>query len=205
MTAILYLHGGGHADHTRYTSLIERFATVGITGHAFDHHATTLAGRIDEAEQELAKLKSRYELADIDIYVWGSSMGGHIASRLTATHPNLAGLILQSAAAYSQTAETIAFGPDFTAELHRNNSWQDSLAFQDLTKYQGKVCLIYWQHDDVVPSGVIKKYFDSIGAKVRSLTIPGAGHSMLRPRNEHERRGWEQMYDYSLSFIQGKV
>ena len=118
---------------------------------------------------------------------------------------NLAGLILQSAAAYSQTAETIAFGPDFTAELHRNNSWQDSLAFQDLTNYQGKVCLIYWQHDDVVPSGVIKKYFDSIGAKARSLTIPGAGHSMLRPRNEHERRGWEQMYDYSLSFIQGKV
>ncbi|MCC6972118.1 MAG: alpha/beta hydrolase, partial [Phycisphaerales bacterium] len=125
MTAILYLHGGGHADHTRYAALIERFDALGIIGHAFDHHAITLAGRLDEAEQELSKLKSQHGLSDSDIYVWGSSMGGHIAARLTATHPNFAGLILQSAAAYSKAAENIPFGPAFTTELHKEGNWQD--------------------------------------------------------------------------------
>ena len=202
MTAILYLHGGGHADHTRYAALIERFDALGIIGHAFDHHAITLAGRLDEAEQELSKLKSQHGLSDSDIYVWGSSMGGHIAARLTRTHPDLAGVILQSAAAYSQTAENIPFGPDFTAELRREGSWQDSLAFQDISKYLGKVCLIYWQQDDVVPSGVIKKYLDSAETKVKSLTIPGIGHSMLRPTNVLEQNAWEQMYSFALSFVQ---
>ena len=201
MTAILYLHGGGHADHTRYTALIERFAAAEILGHAFDHHATTLAGRLDEAEQELAKLKSQHGLSDSDIYVWGSSMGGHIAARLTNTHPDLAGVILQSAAAYSQAADNIPFGPDFTAELRREGSWQDSLAFQDLSKYLGKVCLTYWQHDYVVPSGVIKKYLDSTGTKVKSLIISGEGHSMLRPKNDREQSAWEQMYNHALKFV----
>lgn len=203
MKAILYLHGGGHANHARYTVLIERFGSVGIIGQAFDHHATTLAGRLSEAEQELAKLKSQHDLSDGDIYIWGSSMGGHIAARLTSTHPDLAGVILQSAAAYSQAAEHIPFGPDFTAELRRKGSWQDTNAFVDLDNYIGKVLVMYGEHDDVIPKGVITRYTaHAVKNNGESHILIGAGHSLLRPNTETEQKAWEQMYNHALKFIQ---
>lgn len=202
MTAILYLHGGGHADHTRYTALIKRFSALGIIGHAFDHHATTLAGRLGEAEQQLALLKSQHHLEDHNIFVWGSSMGGHIAARLTRTHPNLAGVILQSAAAYSQAAEHIPFGPDFTAELRRKGSWQDTSAFVDLDNYIGKVLVMYGEHDDVIPKGVITRYTARAVKNGESQVLTGAGHSLLRPNTETEQNAWEQMYNHALKFIQ---
>lgn len=201
MTAIIFLHGGGHADHTRYTALIERFNSVGIIGHAFDHHATTLAGRLDEAEQELTKLKSQYGLSDGDIYVWGSSMGGHIASRLTRTHPDLAGVILQSAAAYSQAAENVPFGPDFTTELHKEGSWRDSQSFVDLNNYNGKALVLYGEHDDIIPQGVMTNYIARSVINGESHSLIGAGHSMLRPTNDLEQNAWEQMYSFALNFI----
>jgi pimeloyl-ACP methyl ester carboxylesterase len=203
MKAILYLHGGGHADHTRYTALIERFDTLGIIDHAFDHHATTLAGRLAEAEQELAKLKSQSDLLDSDIYIWGSSMGGHIAARLTSTHPNLAGVILQSAAAYSQAAEHIPFGPDFTAELRRKGSWQDTNALVDLDSYIGKVLVMYGENDDVIPKGLIARYTaHAVKNNGESHILIGAGHSLLRPNTVPEQNAWEQMYNLAQKFIQ---
>lgn len=202
MKAILYLHGGGHADHNRYTALIERFATFGIIGHAFDHHATTLSGRLDEAEQELARLKSQHGLSDSDIYVWGSSMGGHVAARLTRTHPDLAGVILQSAAAYSRAAENIPFGPNFTAELHKEGNWRDSQSFVDLNKYNGKVLVLYGEHDDVIPKEVIAHYTTRAVKNGESHTLIKAGHSLLRPSTPTEQNAWEQMYNHALKFIQ---
>lgn len=202
MKAILYLHGGGHADHTRYTALINRFSALGITGHAFDHHATTLADRLAEAEQQLALLKSQHHLEDHNIFVWGSSMGGHIAARLTRTHPDLAGVILQSAAAYSQAAEHIPFGPDFTAELRRKGSWQDSDTFVDLDNYIGKVLVMYGEHDDVIPKGVIAHYTARAVKNGESHIIIGVGHSLLRPSTPTEQNAWEQMYNLALKFIQ---
>lgn len=201
MIAIFYLHGGGHADHTRYTALIKRFSSVGIIGHAFDHHATTLADRLDEAEQELAKLKSLHGISDSDIYVWGSSMGGHIPARLTNTHPDLAGVILQSAAAYSQAAENIPFGLDFTAELHKEGNWQDSQSFVDLDNNLGKVLVLYGEHDDVIPQGVMTYYIARAAKNGESHRLIGAGHSMLRPTNDREQSAWEQMYNHALKFV----
>lgn len=201
MTAILFLHGGGHSNHTRYTQLIERFSTHGIICHAFDHHADSLSGRLDEAESQLSIIKSINSLSDSDIFVWGSSMGGHIACRLTSTHPQLSGVILQSAATYSQAAETIPFGSDFTAELHRDNSWQDSLSFPAINSYPGPVLVMYGENDDVIPTGVKQKYTSRANQNGVVHTLIGAGHSLLRPSTLTEHHAWEEMYNHSLAFI----
>lgn len=205
MKAILYLHGGGNSNHARYASLIERFATKGILGHAFDHHATTLVGRLDEAEQELAKLKSQHGLRDSDIYVWGSSMGGHIAARLTKTHPNLAGVILQSAAAYSQTAENIPFGPLFTDELMREKGWEDSDAFRDINLYQGKILVVYAENDTIIPQDIMRKYEARAKVKGEVRILNGVGHSLLRPHSQAEYEALEKLIQYAHQFISSKT
>lgn len=202
MTAILFLHGGGHADHTRYNNLISRFSTQGILCRAFDHHANTLAGRLLEAENELSQLKSTHQLSDKDIFIWGSSMGGHIASLLTATHPDLKGIILQSAAAYSIAAESLPFGPSFTAELHRENSWEDSKAFPALTKYLGPVLVLYGEHDEVIPTGVKERYISRANNNGQHNLLHGAGHSLLRPSSPEEHLSWEEMYIHANNFLE---
>ena len=201
MIAILYLHGGGHADHTRYTALIERFNSVGIISHAFDHHATTLAGRLDEAELELAKLKSQHGLSDGEIYVWGSSMGGHVAARLTRIHPDLAGVILQSAAAYSQAAENIPFGPDFTAELTRNESYLESPVFSLISKYTNPILVMYGELDNVIPQAVKDRYISRAKQNGQYFLLPKAGHSLLRPQKKAELEAWDEMANSALMFI----
>lgn len=202
MTAILFLHGGGHADHTRYDNLISRFSTQGIICRAFDHHANTLAGRLLEAEHELSLLKSTHQLSDNDIFIWGSSMGGHVTSLLTATHPDLKGIILQSAAAYSVAAETIPFGPSFTTELHREYSWVDSMAFPALTKYLGPILVLYGEHDEVIPTGVKERYISRATHNGQYHLLHGTGHSLLRPSSHIEQLAWEEMYTHALYFMQ---
>ena len=201
MSAILFLHGGGHSDHHRYTKLEAKFNALGIATRAFDHHATSLAGRLAEAEIELAVLKKEHHLTDPDIFVWGSSMGGHIACRLTDTHPALRGLILQSAAAYSKEAETIPFGPAFTTELQREGSWQGSPAFTSLRKYAGPTLVMYGEYDDIIPTGVKTTYQERAGTSGNFVILPGAGHSLLRPVSDIGLAAWDSMLSAAITFI----
>ena len=201
MSAILFLHGGGHSSHTRYTKLEEKCNAVGILTRAFDHHATSLAGRRAEAEAELAKLKEGRHLTDADVFVWGSSMGGHVACRLAENHPTLRGLILQSAAAYSAAAENIPFGPAFTAELQREGSWQDSPAFAAIDTFAGPVLVMYGEGDDVIPVGVKDKYRARAGKNGSYFTLPGAGHSLLRPGTPSALAAWDTMLSHAIDFV----
>lgn len=198
MSAILFLHGGGSSDHTRYTRLQELFSKEGVVTHAFDHKAASLAERLQEAENELAYLKAERNQQDIDIFIWGSSMGGHVACRLTETHPDLAGLILQSAAAYSASAEATLFGSDFTTEITRENSWQDSPAFTAVEKYKGPVLVMYGEFDDVIPQGIKDRYHNSAD---KYILLTGGIHSMLRPETPVQHKVWQEMYMSSLSFV----
>lgn len=203
MTAILFLHGGGHADHTRYTDVEEYFRPRGFITRAFDHHADTLAGRLTEAERELELLKSENNLRDNDVYIWGSSMGGHIACRLTEAHGDLKGVVLQSAAAYSRSAETAPFGLSFTAEITREDSWAESPAFTAIESYPGPVLTIYWEREEVIPAGVVRRYTDRAQRRGRAAVISGSGHSMLRPVTEKGKAAWEKMCGIAGEFISG--
>lgn len=202
MIGILFLHGGGHSSSARYTELVKAFTKEGLICHAFDHHADTLLGRLQEAESELAHLKSDNNLQDADIYIWGSSMGGHIACRLTEAHPQLRGIILQSAAAYSVAAESIPFGPNFTTELHRENSWQDSPAFPAINSYQGPVLAMYGEHDDIIPQRVKAQYKKRAKVYGEFYILKGGGHSMLRPYTQEQQRAWNQMLIHAKSFFE---
>lgn len=201
MSAILFLHGGGHSSSARYTKLIENFQKKGVIAHAFDHHANSLSGRLQEAENELSKLKSTNNLEDKDIFLWGSSMGGHVACRLVETHPNIKGIILQSAAAYSAKSESIPFGPDFTKEIRIIDSWADSPAFTAIANYQGPTLVMYGEFDDVIPTGVKTRFIKRADRSGRHYTLEGGAHSMLRPETKEQQRVWQQMYQHAEDFV----
>ena len=209
---IIFLHGGGHSNAERYQDVQEFFSNHRVTSLAFsfrgcgnsagDLSNSTLSDRIMDAESALHEFKLVTGLTDNKIYLWGSSMGGHIACRLISSHSQIRGLILQSAAAYGQKAESQPFGPMFTNSLNEEFNWDNSLAFNDLASFQNHTLIMYGKEDKVIPDQVKNQY--KLSAKYPEYhVIPGYGHPMLRPVTELEKSAWSTMVNLGLSFIIG--
>jgi len=209
-TGVLFLHGGGHADAARYRDVQAFLSDQGITSLAFSFRGcgksegsmsnSTLLDRLLDSESALTMLKQMTGLSDTQIFIWGSSMGGHVGCRLVDRHPMIRGLLLQSAAAYGADVENISFGSEFTRLIQMDKSWQGSRAFANLGNYSGPTLILYGQDDLVVPDGV-KFEYKSSAKHVDYQVIAGYGHPMLKPSNDAEKQAWATMVNLALNFI----
>lgn len=210
---ILFLHGGGNSSAQRYGDVQTYFSDKNITSLAFSFRGcgssdgvfeqSNLNDRLVDAESALKTFKQTTGLSDHQIFIWGSSMGGHIACRLVAGHKEIKGLILQSAAAYGQAAESQPFGPKFTNAINLEQNWQDSRAFSDLATFPNPTLILYGQNDSTIPTGV-KELFNTSAKYPNIFIIPGYGHKMLRPNTQLEKVAWDKMVDSALIFMQNK-
>jgi len=165
-----------------------------------DFSQSTLADRLIDADSALSHFMAGTELKENQVFLWGSSMGGHIATRLCTMHPNLAGIILQSAAAYGIEAESIPFGPEFTDKLNEISSWHNSLAFSSLERFSGRKLVIYGENDDVIPHEIQDKY-QNLTIQENFHLLKGGIHSMLRPETSIQQNVWNEMINLATKFI----
>ena len=87
----------------------------------------------------------------------GTSMGGHLAARLSEElRPSH--LILFCPAAYGAATETITFGPAFTEALRRPGSYHDSRAYSAISHYAGRLTIIIGAEDEIIPDHVFLSY-----------------------------------------------
>jgi hypothetical protein len=209
---ILFLHGGGHSSAERYRDVQDFFSNHGVASLAIsfrgcgksagDFSKSTLSDRLLDADSALQEFKLATGLSDQQIYLWGSSMGGHVAARLISRHLQLKGLILQSAAAYGQNAESAPFGSKFSDSIDEENNWINSHAFTDLSTYQNQTLIIYGKDDEVIPNQVKQLYLSSAKHPQYHI-ISGYGHPMLRPATDIEKEAWDSMVNLVLNFISG--
>lgn len=207
---ILFLHGGGHSSAERYSDVQTFFSENNITTLAFSFRGcgssegvfeeSNLNDRLMDSESTLKHFKEITGLLDNQIFLWGSSMGGHIAARLTSTHPNIKGLILQSAAAYGQKAESQCFGPKFSDAINTEKNWADSLAFSSLSSFGNPILLLYGASDTTIPEEVKEKYSKTV-KDIQKIIISGYGHKMLKPESNIEKNAWKEMVKSALDFI----
>jgi pimeloyl-ACP methyl ester carboxylesterase len=207
---ILFLHGGGHSQAERYGDVQSYFSDKNITSLAFSFRGcglsegifeeSNLKDRLVDAESALKSFKEITGLTDSQIFLWGSSMGGHIAARITSTHSNIKGLILQSAAAYGQNAESQSFGPKFSDAINTENNWTDSLAFSSLSSFSNRTLLLYGENDTTIPEQVKETYSKS-AKYIQKIIISGYGHKMLKPETNIEKNAWKEMVKSALDFI----
>lgn len=210
---VLFLHGGGHADADRYHDVQSYLSGFGITSLAFSFRGcgksqgvlkeSNLSHRLADAVSALEYFMLRTRFSLDRIILWGSSMGGHLSCRMVGKYPTLNGLILQSAAAYGQAAESKFYGEEFKEEINRKQAWDGSLAFTNLSNYSGRVLIIYGEDDKVVPDGV-KESFRTAAPSAQFHIISGYGHPMLRPETKDEKSAWVEMLTISTKFIIGK-
>ena len=179
---ILALHGAGTSDRTRIRYISAFLAQSGwgtlrfdFSGHG-DSSGTINGSSLEKRARE-ATLVARHLDPDRTCALIGTSMGAHLAARLSqGLRPSH--LFLICPAAYGQAAENTPFGPSFTEIIRRPNSYVDSLAFEAIAQYTGRLTLLIGDNDEVIPPEVIHLYMRSAqrARSVRLERLPHVSH-----------------------------
>lgn len=165
---VLFLSGGDiKLGKERYYEWQKNLKSFGISSVSFDYSGVNGSG--DPLEKSSLKLRVEEGVCvtewmknkiHTELYMlYGVSMGGYIALGLTAKKPNMfKKLILHTPAAYSSKSHDVPFGEQFTEEIRREGSWEDSLSFGWLKEYNKPTLLIEAEDDKVIPTQIIEKY-----------------------------------------------
>ena len=209
---IIFLHGGGQSSSKRFNFLQNYFLDRDIASLAIDFRGcglsegnfqdASLANRIIDAGEAIRLFQKKTGVDLSQTYIWGSSMGGHVACRISAKFKKVKGLVLQSPAAYGQEAENVELGEEFTLRIRRPGDWSDSAAFSDLNLFNGKILVAYGKHDVDIPDGVKNRYKEIAESRGGQSVILGNGaHRLLSPQNDAERKALQEMAQITAVFI----
>jgi dienelactone hydrolase len=190
--AVLFLHGGGRYETNLYDEWQSYLGDHGIASLiVYSRGVHTSEGNFEDGslENRLADAEAAYKLLPSEptvdpsrVCIYGSSMGGHVAVRLSQNVPSTM-LVLQSAAAYAKEAESLPLNKQFTDALSIPNSWESSPVFDELQTYNGFVYVIYGKNDTVIPTDVQQRFELSIrNGKFERLSC--GTHLLLRQKDE---------------------
>lgn len=181
---ILCMHGAGSSNRQRFLPMRQLLADNGISSCALDFlgHGQTggnmydsgLKPRTEQAGLVIEKLKME------SLVLIGSSMGGFNAIKLTEIYP-VKLLVLIVPAIDGSKLYDINFSEKFTSFIHKPKSWDDTDAWEILNKYKGKILIVTGGKDDVVPSEITQKIYDSaINSSHREvMTFSDAPHRIF--------------------------
>lgn len=196
---VLFLHGGGVGSKDRYQELQDLLYLQGYPSLAFDFRGVGESQGIFEEstlEKRLADAIAAYDLFTKHvkkIVVVGTSMGAHIAVRLTQER-NVSGLILLYGAAYSQMAEDKPFTQELTQVLRKKDSWKSSLVFPILQDYPSPVLVMYGKKDTVIPKVVQQAYKQALKQSDTFIELSHAGHIILKAETENEEEDKREVF-----------
>lgn len=187
--AILFLHGGGATDAQSAIVLLREIAEAGfyIIAPNFsgsgdpDKQAITkyssLQKRIEEAEVVINKLVKKPN----ELIVIASTMGAYIATQIAAKY-QFKRLIALCPPSYSNTALQLRFGPEFTKDLHRKDSYKENNIQELIKEYSGEVVL-FRAKDDPRDKKYMQDYIDAVPKK-NYIEIDSNQHSLLKHYEE---------------------
>ncbi len=186
------IHGGGQHHRGKMRPLRQELAERGVGTCAFDligHGQTggelrtsSLAHRTRQvcAVIDALELGSRGPLA-----ITAASMGAHTAVDLLH-HYDVGSLVLVVPAMYASAAHDVAFDQGFTDIIRRPESWQQSLGWELLASYEGKLAVIAGVEDRVIPRGVIRRFHESASNACSKVLIDvqDTGHMLFSELRE---------------------
>lgn len=210
---MLLLFGGSRTrGKERFAQWQKTLAQENIGSVSFDYSGTgkstgnffasSLANRINETVAIIRWMKKRFG-HKIQLTLCGGSMGAYVALGASRIFPeSIKNLILFCPAAYRKESNSVCFGPKFTACIRKPNSWKDSLSFEWVHRFTGKILLLIPEKDEIVPVEIPLEYFRLAQktSEVKYITIPSASHNLLNAKttNSKIRR---LVYKYSTEFI----
>lgn len=190
-TNVLCMHGGGLRGRVGFNTIRAKLVDIGIGSYAFDYigHGET-GGELlnsslkNKVEQTLLMIDSQ-NIQEPHTLI-ASSMGSYVAIKVTELC-NIENLILIAPAVYSKDAYSTPFGVGFSEIIRKENSWQNTDAWEVLSKYTGNLLIFKAENDQIIPEGVVENIYDSaIHAKERKIiTVPKATHPLTTWVDRH--------------------
>lgn len=208
---VLFIHGSGKRIGAKVfqdwqTYLVENgissfsFDCRGVGGSEGEFDEGSLNNRLIDAESALDTFLDLQSLNNTQLLICGISMGAHVAIRLIEKQPNIRGLILEGAAAYSREAEDKKLDSEFSAVIQQENNWELSPIFSILKNLKIPTILFYGDKDSVIPEGVKDRYGE-IAGEDSIITLPNANHSFIVPTSSIDKNNCQEMFEKSLEFI----
>lgn len=184
---VLMLHGGGKdstifhkyrvmLDESGFGTTIFDYLGHGATGG--DIHDSSLFSRTRQA-QAVMDFQGQIFTGCV-----GVSMGAYNALQLSKVVP-LRSLILMVPGVYATPAYQVKFGPDFSAIIREERSWDATDAWAIAAQFTGDLLVIAAENDTIIPAEIPNKLVTSAtqACQKKLLTIAGAGHNSI----------WEQL------------
>ncbi len=191
---LLFLHGAGASDKSRTIWLAEYLARAWIDSVGFDfsgHGESTkeVNCSIRKRVLETRKILEECFMEGESIILCAFSMSGQVVMELLMEmHDRVEMCFLCAPALYHCDAVDLEFGEKFTKLLREDKSYHMNNSLEALENYHGKIVLVIWDQDTVIPydipniieashkNGIFKKYI-----------IPNAPHMLaLWTTESHE-------------------
>lgn len=188
---ILFLHGAGTASRSRFLGFRNYLNDAGLSSCAFDFigHGETggdlqTSSLQERTNQALAVIQQTP--LNTPLHIIAASMSGYTALRLTAL-VEIASIFFLAPGLYDEKAYSIPFNAGFSDIIRAEHSWQNTDAWELLSKYKGKIVIYTAEHDQVVPKDLTDKmYASAINATYReTYVIKGATHPLGKWLEEH--------------------
>jgi pimeloyl-ACP methyl ester carboxylesterase len=183
--ACLLLHGAGTSHRGRWLAVRQALAARGIGSIAIDFsgHGESSARTPNSLAKRHAEALAALDHLDADAprSVIGISMSGEIAVRLAADARNrIDHLVILVGAAYDADAFATPFGPAFSAQIRREQSWRRSQAFAEIAGFRGDITLVRAGRDSVIPPAIADLLLAraTSARQARIVDLPGAGHML---------------------------
>ena len=157
-----------------------------------------------DVENAVEFLAGSKQLDPDKMVLFGLSMGGHVVARLVGANPDrFEAVILVNPAAYGLVAEDKKLKPstEFTDAIRESDSWKDSGAFDDLSKFEGPTLIADSQFDDVIPAEVKEKYRASAQKLEKHMTLPGIKHAFFSANDEECVAARNTLYNEVIDFL----
>lgn len=209
LPGVLFIHGGGRYTENLYASWQTYLCKHGYASMSFycrgvgtssgNFEDGSLSNRLKDAIAARSAFINTGIIDPEKLCFYGSSMGAHIAVRMVEKYPRTKKLILQSAAAYSRTAEDLPLNDQFTNEIRKNN-FRNSPVFPILKQYKGGTYIVYGENDTVIPKEVKELFRKSINIGEYQIIKNGV-HKLLRPGNEPELKSRNVLYSSCVNFL----
>ncbi|MBI2029847.1 hypothetical protein HYT02_05505 [Candidatus Gottesmanbacteria bacterium] len=165
--AILFIHGASSNLHS-FDLLIDQlknrficltFDHLGCGQSAERFSDLTLKSRFEQAQFMLSYLLKIKNIFIDKIIIVSTSMGAHIASRLTESG-KIGYRILRAPASYQKDYENVKMTSGWLPWDKSNKQWpwKPSFALEAISKYNGNLLIVESEKDEIIPGEVINEY-----------------------------------------------
>lgn len=158
-----------------------------MRGHGETGGDLSQYSRKDHFDDCLAAYDFMIKLSMVDlenIFVFGSSYGGYMASLLCEKRP-VHNLILKAPAQYPDEGwdePKLSQGKDATGGYRlQHHTPEDNMALKAISEYRGKLLFIDCENDEQVPKQVINDYREFIPTKYDYELLEGSDHACRLP------------------------